>query len=222
MFDRARNRGVERVDVKLLHIEDIARDQHTLKEMHVVERLGDAGGLIEVSDLGVSVTALGGIDEIHRRPGGAVMHATRTDRQIKLRFAAMEREVGVGDSQHVLDQRARKPDATILALDCTGPGQELHARRRRIGEPYGLQGLKRLGMHALHLRLGQRAVGAACHPGPDGLDIDRQRGSPRRNPCRPSSRARAARCQLVWFTHLQLPPPRVDRSPLHWRLPAAA
>ena len=64
-------------------------------------------------------------------------------------------------------------------------------------------------MHPRHLCIGQRPVGARLHAGPDGLDIDRQGRGPCSHPRRAPTGTGPSRPDL-WFTHVPLPPPRVD------------
>ena len=46
----------------------------------------------------------------------------------------MQRDVARRHRQHVLDQRARKADAPVIALNRPGPGQDLHPRGRGLAQ----------------------------------------------------------------------------------------
>ena len=53
---------------------------------------------------------------------------------VVLRVAGVQGDVARRDCQHILDQRAGKPDAAVITQDRTGLGQKLHPLRRKFDE----------------------------------------------------------------------------------------
>ncbi len=99
--------------------------------------LDELGGHVQIGGGGFAVFVLLGIDDMHGRPCGAVMHAGAREQQVMRRIAATERKVAAGDGQHILDQRAGDADAAILAHDAAGIGQDLFAGWRDRAEADG-------------------------------------------------------------------------------------
>ena len=176
MLGRARQAGIERVDVHVVIVGDIAADHRALEEVHVVQILGQPGCVIQILRGGIAVFVAFQIHDMHRRTRRAEMHVGAGQMQVLPGVAGMERDVARGHGQHILDQGARKADAPVIAQDRPGPGQQLHPRRRGLRQADHLQRLQRRGMDLGHARLGQRAVLPARQSGPHGAQIFRQRG----------------------------------------------
>jgi hypothetical protein len=131
--------------------------------MDVVQIVDQPRRVIQVLRRGFAVFQRDRVDDMHRRPGGAVMDVGAGQQQVVLRVAGVEGDVAGGDGQHVLDQRARKADAAVVALDRPSVGQDLHARGRGLAEPDLFQRVQRGGVDLLHPGIGQGLVLAAGH-----------------------------------------------------------
>ena len=138
------------------------------------------------------------IDDVHRRPRRAEMHLRSAQVQVVLRLPPMQRDVARRHRQHVLNQRAGKADAPVIALHRPGPGQQRHPRRRGLRQPDHLQRLQRAGVNLRDPRLGQRPVLPSRHPRPHRAQRLRERSRPLGHPRRPSPRAPRPR----GFAHL--------------------
>jgi hypothetical protein len=135
MFGGAGQAAVERVQVHLLVVDHIAADHRALVEMDVVQIVDQPRRIIQILRGGFAVVQRDRIDDMHGRPGGAVVDVGAGQMQVMLGVAGMQRDVAGGDGQHVLDQRARKADAAVIALDRPRFGQDL--RRPRAGPGKG-------------------------------------------------------------------------------------
>ncbi len=167
--------GVDRVEVHLAVVGDVAGNHGALQEVDVVQPVGDAGGVVQVLQGGFAVAAAVDIDQVHRRPGGAVMHPVAGQMQVVARVAAVQGDVAGGHRQHVLDQRAGKADAPVVAQDRARAGQDLDARGRRVGQADLLQRPQGGLVDAGDAGLGQGLVLAAGQAGPDRADVLRKR-----------------------------------------------
>ena len=70
---------------------------------------------------------------MHCRTSGAEMHAFAGKQQIMGLVAAMHGDVTRRHGQHVFHQRAREPQASVIAEFGAGARHDLDARRWRIG-----------------------------------------------------------------------------------------
>ena len=104
---------------------------------------------------------------------------------VKLGVARMQRDVARGHIQHVLDQRAGKTDAPVIAQDRARPGQDLDTRWRRIGQADHLERFQRALVNFLHTCVADRAVLTASHARAHGAHILGQGGRTQRHPRRP-------------------------------------
>ncbi len=164
MLSGAGAAGIEGVEIHLAVVGDVAADHRALDEMDIVEPVGDAGGVEKILHRGIAVAAGCDIDQRHRRTSGAVMDRSTAKREIMGLVAAVEGKRFGRQRQHVLDQRAGKTQAAILAQ--LGPGRchDLNARARRVGQADLLERVKRGGVDALHAGFAQGAVEAADEP----------------------------------------------------------
>ena len=96
MFRRAHHAGVERVEIHIERIGDVARHHRPLEEMDVVEPVDDARGVVDVLQQRLAVFALLDIDEMHRGARRAVMHALALDQHVVLRVLAVQGEIARG------------------------------------------------------------------------------------------------------------------------------
>ena len=67
VFRRARRTGVDRVDVQLVVIQDIAANHRALQKMHVVEAIYNARGIIKILQCAFAVFAFFDIDDVNCR-----------------------------------------------------------------------------------------------------------------------------------------------------------
>ena len=118
------------------------------------------------------------IDQIYRRPCGAVMHPRATQIEVIGRVAPKQGHLFTGDGQHILDQGAGKPDAIIGAEDRACADQNLDPRRRGIGQTDFFQRAQGSFVDAQHLGLGQRVVAPARHARADRPGVSGQWGGP--------------------------------------------
>ncbi len=104
--------------------------------------------------------------------------------QVVLCIAAEQGDVARGEGQHVLDQRAGKPEAAVIAKDRARLRHDLDARGRRIGKADGFQRVESRLMDAFHPGGGQGFVLPAGHARAHGPQVVGQ-GCP---PCRDTGR----------------------------------
>ena len=104
MFRRAHHAGIERVEVHIERVGNVARHHRPLEEMDVVEPVDDARGVVDVLQQRLAVFALLDVDQMDRGAGRAVMHALALDQHVVLRILAVQREIARGAFDRVLDQ----------------------------------------------------------------------------------------------------------------------
>jgi hypothetical protein len=111
-----------------------------------------------------------------------------------LRVAGMQRDPARGLGQHVLDQRAGKADAPVIAQHRPAPVRISTPDGRRIGKPDHLQRIQRRGVDLRHPRIGQGLVLPARHARPHRAHLLGQGAarSATRAARPPARRARAA------------------------------
>ena len=192
MLGRPRHAGVERVEVHILRLDRVARGERSLEEMDVVERVGNARGIVEVLHRRLAVLARGGVVDEDGRARGAEMDAVAAGPEIVLRVLAVERDVAGGQRQHVLHQRRREADAPVAAQHRAGRCEDLRAAGRRVGEPHLLQRPQGGAVDAVHVGLRERAVGPALHARPHRAHVLGQRRGARGLAGGPSAGAAAA------------------------------
>ncbi len=163
--------GVDRVEVHLEIVGDVAAHHRPLVEMDVVEFFDDARGVIKVLRRRFAVLVLLYIDDVDRRAGGAVVHPRTGQLQIAFRVAGEKRDIARRFRQHVLDEGAGEADAAVVALDRAGAGQDFNAGGRCVGKADRLQRLERRLMDALAAIFGQRLVPATAQPGANRADV---------------------------------------------------
>ena len=96
MFRRAHHAGVERVEVHIERVGNVARHHRPLEEMDVVEPVDDARGVVDVLQQRLAVFALLDVDEMNRGARRAVMHALALDQHVVLGVLAVQREIARG------------------------------------------------------------------------------------------------------------------------------
>ena len=102
-------------------------------------------------------------------------------------MAAEQREVARGQRQHVLHQRAGKAEPPVIAQLRAGPGHDLDARARRVGEADDFQRVEGRGVDPQDVGLLQRAVLPALHARPHGPGRAELRRRARRDLRRPAT-----------------------------------
>ena len=180
MLRRAHHAGVERVEVHIERIGDVARHHRPLEEMDVVEPLDDARRVVDVLQQRLPVFVLLDIDQMHRRARRAVMHALALDQHVVLRVLPVQGEIAGCVLYRVEHQRARKADAAVGIIACPDAGQRLYAGGDGVGEADGFEQRQHRLVDALEVVVGDRLVAAAFHTGPDRPHIVCQRGCPHR------------------------------------------
>ena len=133
VLGRARHRGVARIEVHLVRIRQIARNDGALEEVDVLHLVDDATDVIQILNLRLTVGAVG-IDHVHGRAGGAEVHLLAPRLEIELRILRVERKVSASLGQHVFDQRTREQQSTTVTEGAARLQQDLHAGFRRIGQ----------------------------------------------------------------------------------------
>ena len=131
MLCRARAAGVERVEVHLQRVGNVARHHGALQEMQVVEHVDDPRRIVQVLHRAFAVIAARRIDHVHGSAGGAVVHAAARQVEVVMRLATVQRDIPRSPGQHVLHQRRREAQATIFALQGTRGHHRLHTALRR-------------------------------------------------------------------------------------------
>ena len=115
MLRRAHHAGVERVEVHLERIGNVARHHRPLEEMDVVEAVDEARGVVDVLQQRFAVFALLDIDQMHGGARRAVMHARALDHHVVLGVLAVQGEVPRRALDRRQHQRAREADAAVGA-----------------------------------------------------------------------------------------------------------
>ena len=98
MLGGAHHAGIERVEVHIERIGNVARHHRPLEEMDVVEPLDDAAGVIDVLQQRFAVFALLDIDQMHGGTRRAVMHALALDQHVVLGVLAVQGEIAAPPS----------------------------------------------------------------------------------------------------------------------------
>ena len=129
MLRRAHHAGVERVEVHIERIGNVARHHRPLEEMDVVEPVDDAGGVIDVLQQRLAVFALLDVDQMHRSARRAVMHALALDQHVVPGILAVQGEVAGRLLDRVEHQRARETDAAVGAIGWRRRGSAPRCRR---------------------------------------------------------------------------------------------
>ena len=114
MLGRAHHAGVAGVEVHIGGIGDVAADDGALEEMDMLHLVDDAGDVVDVLHRRFPIGAGDGIDDVHRRPGGAEIDALAPGLQVVLRILAVQRETPRGLGERVLHQRAREEQAALV------------------------------------------------------------------------------------------------------------
>ncbi len=135
--------------------------------MDIVEPVGDPRRIVQVLHRRLAIVAAQGIDHVHGGTGGAVVDTGAREEKVVLRITAKKRDIAARDGQHILDQRPRKPDASVIAQNSARAGQDLDTRGRCIGKTDLFQCPERGLVNPQHLRVGQRLERAAGHPRAD-------------------------------------------------------
>jgi hypothetical protein len=148
--------GIERVQIHLEIVDDVAADHGALEEMHIVERMGEPRRVIKILRGGFAVAPVLDIDHMHRRTGCAEMHPCSRQVEIEFRVPAKQHEIPLGHCQHVFDQGTRKPDPPVITEDGPGLGHDFDARGRSLRQADGFQRIKCGFVNAKHIGVGQR------------------------------------------------------------------
>ena len=93
MLRRPHHAGVERVEIHLERIGNVARHHRPLEEVDVVEALDEARRVVNVLQQRFAVLALLDIDQMHGGTGRAVMHLGALDHHVVLGVLAAQREM---------------------------------------------------------------------------------------------------------------------------------
>ena len=188
MFGRAFDSGINRVQVKCCRISYIARHHRTLKEMDIVHILDDARGIINIGQPRLAIVVRLDINDMNRRPGGAIMHPAARQQQIMLRVLTMQRDVARRLGQHVIDQRPRKAYPAIITSNGTSRRHVTNTGFRCLAEADFLQNLvdgRINGLDGCHI---QRSVLATGKTGTYRPQFFSERGGPFHAPrCTPAS-----------------------------------
>ena len=134
MLRRAGAAGIDRVEVELEIVCQVARHHRTLQKVDVVQPVGDPSRVEEIRHSALAVAPPIGLDHVHRRTGRAVVHAGAGQVHVVARVAAEERDVPRRRCERVLDQRAGIAEPPIVSQRRASPGHDLDPRRRRIGQ----------------------------------------------------------------------------------------
>ena len=82
-FRRARAGRVNRVEVELEIVREVAGDHRALEEVHVIKLLHDLGRRVEIGERGVAVLPCDRIHHMHGRARRAVVHVGPVEMQVK-------------------------------------------------------------------------------------------------------------------------------------------
>ena len=74
MFRRARQTGIERVEVQFARVNDIARHHRALEKMDIVQTFNNACGIIKVLQIAFAVFVVFHVDNMHCGTGGTEMN----------------------------------------------------------------------------------------------------------------------------------------------------
>ena len=188
-FRGTRQAGIGGVDVKIEGRFGVARHDRTVVPVDIVEPVDKPGNVIKIGHGAFAVLA--GF-EIHDGGGGtagAGMYTPRADLQIVDRVNAVKREPAPRAGDDILDQRARKPQATILINTAAGLGRAPLEAWRDLRKAQILEKPQGEVMDTLRLRPGQRLELAPCHAGRDRGRRGRCPGATAPPAVRPTNRA---------------------------------
>ena len=178
MLGGARHAGVERVEIHLQRVGNVARHHRPLEEMDVVQPVDDAGGVVDVLQQALSVFALLDVDQMHRRARRAVVHALALDHHVVPGVLAAQREVARGPFDRVEHEVAWKTDAAVRPKRRADPCQRLDAGGNGVGETDRLQQRQHRLVDAFEVVPAQRSVAPAFEPGAHWPYVIGQRRSP--------------------------------------------
>ena len=161
MFGGARAAGIDRIQIHLEVVGDVAAHHRALHEMQIVELVGNARGIMQVLHATFAVGAPVHLDQMHSGTGSAVMDLGARQFQIVLWITAIQGDGAVGRCNGVFDQRTGKAQPAVVAQNGTGTGHIGDPRRGRVGKADLFQRVQNGQMDAVHRGGGQRIIGAA-------------------------------------------------------------
>jgi hypothetical protein len=178
MFRRAHHAGVERVEIHIEWVGNIARHHRPLEKMDVVQPIHDARCVINVLQQRFAVFAFFDVDEMHGGTGGTVMDALALDHHVVLWVLPAQGEVArrIPDRRH--DQFAWKAQAAVFAQYHADPGAGFDAAWDCVGETHSFKQRQHRLVDSLEITLAQRLVPAALQSRPDRPHVVGQRRRP--------------------------------------------
>ena len=107
--------------------------------MDVVHHVDDAGRVVNVLQQRLAILALFDVDDMHRRTCRAVVDTATLHHHVVLRVLCVEREVAGRGADRLLDEAARKAQASVVAVNGSRLRAGFDAARNAVREAYGLE-----------------------------------------------------------------------------------
>ena len=171
---------VERVEVHLQRVGDVARHHRALEEMDVVEPLDQPGRVVDVLEQQFAIFALLDVHHMDGGPGRPVVDPSALYEHVVAWVLTAKREVPGGIADRRQHEVARKADSAIGVVARTGARQCFDAARDRVGEAHRLKHREHQFVDAFQIALAQCLVPAAGQSCAYRADILGERRSPHR------------------------------------------
>ena len=114
MFGRAPHRGIDGVQIKISRVFNITRHHRALKKMDIIHFLHNTRRVINIGQIGFAIVVLLHINNMHRRPGRAIMHARAGQLHVMFCVLPAQRDMPGTIGQGILDKRPWKPQPPVI------------------------------------------------------------------------------------------------------------
>ena len=153
--------GIDRVQVHLEVIGNIAAHHGALNKVQIVELVADPRGVMKILHPAFPIGSSVHINQMHSCTGGTVMNLGAAKVQVMSGVTCMQGDRPVGLGNGVFDQRPGESHPAVITKDGTCARHMGDAGWRCVGKPDLLQRIERGLMDPVHAGLGQRSVSAA-------------------------------------------------------------
>src|SRR5690606_6897386 len=134
----------------------------SLEEVDVLERVDEAGGVVEVGHRGLAVRAGHRVDHVNGGAGSTEVNAAAACLHVMQRIAAVQGDGMRRAGDGVLDEGTGENDAAVAAANRPGAGQDVDAGRDGVRHADLLEGVECGTVNPSQVSLGEGLVAAAA------------------------------------------------------------